>query len=181
MGQKKRSLKIDPVLVCLGYAVKLCYTVKVPHAMYGPKSKKFYEEQREIKWKKKDGYELFSDSKGKKLWIIKAKRKTVGEEQFLKSVSKKRTTVDKALNLYTDWHETDPITGSVLDPPKGFLFELGRCESITYSSNKYTGRQQRYIHEFKTPPIVWGNNKRSPKVILLTGGKIAVKNEGITG
>ena len=177
MGTKK-PLKIDNPLVCLGYAVNLTFTAKEPWKMSG---KGTIEVDREIKWQKKDGFELYSNTKGNHLWIIKTSRKNVDKTKFNDSLSKNREKIDKALKLYADWHETDALTGSIMVPPRGFLFRLGRAVSILYSSDKYSGKQRRYIHTFDAPPIVWANSTKSPLAILLTGGKISVKNEGITG
>ena len=163
MEQKKRALKIDSVLVCLGRAVEMI------------------ADGKRYKWTIKDGMNLYSPPGGKKLFILNTQKKPISGAKFRAEIAETGGRFEKGLALYKEWHECEPASGSLMTPPRGFLFSAGRVESLEYNSTKYTGRKTNYIHTFKSCPLVWVNNKKAPKVLVLTGGKIRVKNEGITG
>ena len=163
MGQEKKPLKIDPVLICLGQALQ----VRIGDAVY--------------KWKVKDKMGLYSSVDGKKLFIIQTAPKKITPAEFLAKVDSNQAKVDKGIALYERWHECEPVSGSIMVPPKGFLFHVGRVASLLYSSDKWTSKKTRYIHDFKQKPIGWVNSKKAPKALVLTGGKIQVKADGITG
>lgn len=160
---KKKPLKIDPVLVCLGQALE----VRIGDILY--------------KWKVKEKMGLYSSVDGKKLFILQMAPKKITPAEFMAKIDSNQAKVDKAVALYERWHEYEPVSGSILVPPRGFLFDVGRATSILYNSDKWTGKKTRYVHEFKQPPIGWVNSKKAPKALVLTGGNIRVKAEGITG
>lgn len=96
-------------------------------------------------------------------------------------ISSRRDDVNRGIKLYEDWHEFEPVTGSLWTPPRGFLFRVDRAQHIVYESDKWSGKPQQYIHDFTHPPLMWVNNKTAPTVLVLTGGKIKVRKSGVTG
>lgn len=122
--------------------------------------------------------------------------KTLSEREHIKSViarplktnpsiddvlADRKNQVEQGIGLYQDWAEFDPKRGELWKPPRGFLWEVDRAQHIVYESDKWTGKNQQYIHSFDHPPIMWVNNKTTPSVLVLSGGKIEVRNEGIVG
>lgn len=165
MATKKQitPLKIPSVLICLGQLLELHIGAVV------------------YKWTIKDGMNLYSTPAGQKLYALKAKPKATASTHVRTMVSKNMTKVNQGLKLYEKWHDFDAAGGSVIDVPKGNISQIGRCSMILYRSDKWSGRQTRYYHDFKTPPLVWATSKTAPRALILTGGKIRVKAEGITG
>lgn len=159
----KKPIKLPAVLSCLGRAVEVCCDDIV------------------YRWPAKDNVLLYASKSGRRLYCVKTKKKATSGAQWAQAVTKRRKQVDQAVALYEKWHEYDAITGSLMVPPRGFMFKVGRATHIIYASDKWTGRMQKYIHEFKTPPVCWVNRKNNPTVLELTGGKIRVRKAGITG
>lgn len=133
------------------------------------------------RWPAKDKCKLYSSITGKELYSLCLSDSSITESDFADRVSKNKADVHKGLNLYKKWHDFESANGSVTKPPRGFLFFVGRATAIKYASDKWTGRTKHFIHDFTKCPKVWVNNKTAPTVLVLSGGKIAVKKEGITG
>lgn len=160
---KPRPIKLPSVLCCIGQALE----VDNGETVY--------------KWPIKDRIGLYSCPKGKILYCIQTEVKKNAKGAFDRAVEQNRSKVQEAMGLYDDWHGFDAVSGSVLKTPRGFLHNVGRAASIVYSSDKWVGRPRKYIHEFRYPPLIWVNKKHRPTVLVLNGGKIRVKKEGITG
>ena len=56
-----------------------------------------------------------------------------------------------------------------------------RVHAVVYRSSKWTGKATDYIHTFDNPPIASAEKFKNPGFIRISGGKIRVKAEGITG
>lgn len=151
------------VLICLGQALELHCGEFV------------------YKWSIRDNMRLYSTPTGQKLYLLKAKPKKSSEEQIRSAAQRNLRHVEQGLKLYEDWHDAEAAGGSLLDIPKSNVIQLGRCSMILYRSDKWTGKQTRYYHEFKTPPLLWATSKSAPIALILSGGKIRIKKEGITG
>lgn len=163
MAQTRKALKVPPVLATLGYVCEIKgETVHYPY-------------------KKKDDVRLFATPNGKTLWCIKTKENKADFDRFSAAWNKNKGEAEKAAKLYEDWHDFDVQSGSLMSPPKGFLFFVDRCVSIIYSSDKWGGKRHKYIHTFDKPPMIWVNRKTAPTVIKLSGGAIATTKRGITG
>lgn len=151
-------MKIPSQLVLLGDALELDGTVW------------------EWTWILKDKTKLYSNANGTRLFIITDKK--------LGTALKKNSNRDskKAERLYSRFMEFEPnakrLHGLKSEPT---LKRTGSANYIIYRSDKFSGKQTRYIHEFKTRPAIWTDNPARPSVIVLSGGKIRVKAEGITG
>lgn len=161
--QIKKALKLPPVLCGLGRPIR----VECGDVVY--------------KWTTKDKVQLYSAPNGKSLYCLKVVKQKTDKADFERRIEKNRSAIDESVKLYQKWHEFDAATGDVMKPPRGFLFNVGRATAILYASDKWTGKIKHFIHEFKTPPVVWVNSKTAPTVLILTGGKINVKSDGITG
>jgi len=159
-----RPIKIPPVLCCIGRVGE----VGTQDSVY--------------KFMVQDLVCLYSPPSGKQLYCLKTDReKKSSPADFKRAVETHRDQVSKAMKLYKRWHDFDPVSGSLAKSPRGFLYQAGRAAYIIYNSDKWTGRSTNYIHDFVTPPILWVNKKTKPTLLILTGGQIAVKKEGITG
>jgi hypothetical protein len=158
-----KPLKIHPALICLGELLE----IHIDNFVY--------------KWAIKDGMRLYSSPLGKKLYALNAKPKASTDAHMKKIVSRHRLKVNQGLALYEKWHDFEAASASVIDVPRGNVSQIGRCSQILYRSDKWTGKPTRYYHDFKTPPLVWATSKNAPRALILTGGKIRVKAEGITG
>lgn len=163
MVATKKALKLPNVLVHLGNVVE----VKGDNVHY--------------QWSQKDGVGLYSNPKGMTLYCLKTAKKQASKDDFLSVVESNREQVDSAVSLYESWHDFEPLTGSLMPRPKGFLYRVDRVHAIVYQSDKWTGKTTSYIHEFRSKPILWVNNKTRPSVAILSGGQIQVRKEGITG
>lgn len=81
---------------------------------------------------------------------------------------------------YMDFHGKDKaiITEKVFDIPDKVIF-IGDAYSINYASDKWDGVKRYYEHKLKTHGQIY----ISPdgKNILITGLKLNIKPEGLTG
>lgn len=160
---KKIALKIPKVLVNLGRAIE----VKGEHIH-------FY-------FSKKDHVDLFSTPDGKTLFCIKIRNKKFTKNQFEEIWKKYETKANEGVKLYEKWNDFESKSGTMIDSPRGFLFQIDRCKSIVYESDKWGNKKNKYIHEFKKPPLMWVNKKTAPSVLKLSGGAIRTTARGITG
>lgn len=162
---KKIGLKIPGVLVFLGRAVE----VKGEHVHY------YFD----------DNTRLLSESNGKTLWCIRSGKEYENYAKIDPLVSKHRKLVEIGLNLRDDWNDLenspDGSRASVIKIPSGFLFEADKCHTIVYDSDKFDGKERRYIHKFKNIPTMWVNKQTEPSVLKLSGGKIRITKRGIIG
>lgn len=118
---------------------------------------------------------LVSDGPGVRLWIFPANKTKKGVKKSARSTVKRAS---ERYALFTDFHP-DNIQGHQVSEKK--LKRVGRLESIVYESKKWTGKPSRYIHDFKNPPLVKMDNEDDPGMIEVSGGKLKIKPEGITG
>ena len=158
--ESKRVIKVPNVLVTLGKSEE----IKGTHVHY------FF----------KDKISLCSDSVGNKLYAIKINKK-LPRKDFLKLWDNEITKIEKAQELYEKFHDFETKSGIIIKPPTGFWWKVDRCEMIVYSSDKWGGKSQKYIHEFTNPPIIWVNNKTKPTLVMLSGGRIRITPGGIRG
>lgn len=158
-----KAIKIPPVLCCIGQAVEVAGELDT------------------YKFKVKDRVFLYSAPDGKKLYCLKSNDKKSKNSDFKKAIEKKKNAVSEAMKLYKNWHNFEAISGSLMAPPRGFLFDVDRAVHIIYTSDKWIAKKRSYIHDFKKRPKIWVNKKTKPTLLVLTGGQIAVRKEGIIG
>lgn len=160
---KKRAIKLPPVLATLGRAIEV--------------------EGIELRYKflKRDNVDLYATPDGKTLYCLQAKKKRATFDEFSRAWERNKDKAEQGVGLYERWNDFDVSAGTLATAPRGFFFQVDRCKSIIYESPKWEGSNNKYIHEFKTPPLMWVNKKSAPTVLMLSGGKIRTTSRGITG
>lgn len=124
---------------------------------------------QEIKFRGND-WSLSANRNGNELWILSRKGRKV------------KTTDEKGELLYEKFtgFEADEFGKLVKISPKNMV-AIGRAMAITYRSDKFSTKSSDYIHTFSKYPQVSVDSPRQPRVVVLRGGNIRVKSEGITG
>jgi hypothetical protein len=133
------------------------------------------EDGQQLKFPRGSKFALCSNRSGTELWIV--------SRQGAKKV---HATDEKAETLFEKFtgfeHEQDNVALMVQVAPKK-ITKIGRAINIVYRSDKFSkpGKTSDYIHPFEKYPIVSVDNIDRPSIVALRGGKIRVKEEGITG
>lgn len=163
MAKTKIAIKLPDVLVELGRAVE----VKGTHVHYS--------------FPKKDRVILCATPDGKTLFCLKKTAANVRSADLETSAGKKRSTIEKSAALFEKWSDFEADQAEPIKRVTGFLHRVDRCHYIVYESDKWEGKKNQYIHEFKKPPVMWVNNLTAPTVLKLSGGDIRTTAKGITG
>jgi hypothetical protein len=115
-------------------------------------------------------------SKGKKAKrAVKAKKRTGGKRPAANPAS--------AEKMFKRWHGFGPkgtihVKGSRTIPAK--VVRLGELPEIVYRSNKWTGKQETYIHKTGTPrPLLCCSP--DGKQFYIVGGRMRATARGIVG
>lgn len=117
------------------------------------------------------GHLLCSDVQGKTLYSFRAGRKT--------KVDPSQSEIEKkAGKLYSEFTDFEADEAFISHAPEHQMKKIGQVDHLVYRSDKWSGKEVEYIHEFKNPPDVWANRELS---VLIVKGKIKVRKEGITG
>lgn len=119
-------------------------------------------------WNKKDNYKLFCGPTLKTLYIITSEHKSKPGYDKLQAIADKYGI------------PADDISGALYST-KNPRSRGGRANYIVYSTDRYTDKNEKYIHSFEIPPIVRCDNVRKPKIIAITGGDFRITKEGIVG
>jgi hypothetical protein len=107
---------------------------------------------------------------GTVLWILPMPRRK-------KEADKLPSSAASMFELWSGW-EADR---AYKFPGRTFSsISAGRAESISYRSDKWSGKMTGYIHKFTKRVTVAVNNMSTPTVWRLTGG-LKIRAEGITG
>jgi hypothetical protein len=130
------------------------------------------EDGSKLKFPLSGKYALCCTGKGDELWILSKSRSRNIDTQ---DGEKYRKVFEKFTGF-----ESDDI-GTMVTPPSAQLVRVGRATSIVYRSDKFSRSDHDYIHPFKVPPTVSVDNRRSPQICAIRGGRIRVTAEGITG
>lgn len=98
-------------------------------------------------------------------------------------VSRKKPKKAKRRNaLYEAFHDFEPDSEYVIRIPDKIKFAKSKkVRSISYRSDKWTGKKVDYIHRFKRQPTAYSDNLKKPFIIKISGGRISVRPQGITG
>jgi hypothetical protein len=122
---------------------------------------------------------LLTCPRGKLLLVVSripGKKKVFEINEKLEKAAKK---------LWGEWSdfEIDKSFSVQISLPKGKINQIGFANHVVYTSDKWTGKEHQYIHEFdQTPkPRVWSDDEKKPLLCIVEGGKLKVKEEGITG
>jgi hypothetical protein len=159
----RHPIILPSVLTCIGQALEIST----------------FEEL--ISWKVKDRVLLYTNNAGNALYCLTATAKKTSRARFDQAVEANSAQVKKAMSIYERWHDFEAVSGSLATQPRGIWLTLKRAITIIYRSDKWTGQEYDYIHDFITPPVCRVNRKTRPTLLALTGGKIRVTAEGIKG
>lgn len=110
---------------------------------------------------------LCSSESGKTLWVLR--------------VSKENTSQVPKSKLFTCFHgyEAHGVRIAKAHDTRT-LKNFGKVKSVVYQSRKW-GDNASYIHKFRTKPTAYADSIKSPSLVKISGGKIRIKAEGITG
>lgn len=110
---------------------------------------------------------LCSSESGRTLWILP-----------VSAEDRKRVPRSKLYERFHGYEAHGVRIARVQDTKP--LIDFGEVKSITYRSRKW-GDNASYIHTFKKYPKAYSDSTKSPSLVKISGGKIRVKPEGITG
>lgn len=133
------------------------------------------EDGQQLKFPRGRGFALCANRAGTELWILtrkNSKRVHASDEQ-----------AERLFEKFTGFeHDQDGAALMVQVNPKRMV-KLGRATNIVYRSDKFSkpGKTSDYIHPFQKYPIVSVDSQKRPSIVALRGGRIQVKQEGITG
>jgi hypothetical protein len=119
---------------------------------------------------------------GKNATLCCADRRNSNTLWILKTPGKPQRFTGQSV-AFEAFHDLEPDTYKrVRLNPRGELTKSKLIvTAIVYRSKKWTNRPTEYIHHFKTRPSVYTDRATNPSFIKISGGKIRVRPEGITG
>jgi hypothetical protein len=129
------------------------------------------EDNTELKFLLKDKFALCSSRKGDELWIVSRKGG--------KKVATQDQQAENLFERFTGFEAED--VGDLITMPDLRLKRIGRAKAIVYRSDKFSTKDNDYVHPFKVYPTVSVDNKTRPRMVALRGGRIRVTAEGIKG
>lgn len=133
------------------------------------------EDGQQLKFPRSGKFALCSNRSGTELWIL-----TRADAKKVQASDEKAETLFEKFTGFE--HDQDNAALMVQVSPKKFT-QIGRAMNIVYRSDKFSkpGKTADYIHPFEKYPLVSVDNPNRPSIVALRGGKIRVKEEGITG
>lgn len=156
---RNRSLNVPEVLALLGEALTLELT-----------------NGRVIDFGR--GWLFTATETGRAIWLIKPDRK-----RLVKNPNR-HLWVRKAESLYkrfTDFEPDGYHKAVFTDTSQSKFRMIGRVKSLSYRSDKWTGKAKGYIHTFKHPPSVWSNEDGAKNLLKVMGPKTRLTIRGIEG
>jgi len=91
----------------------------------------------------------------------------------------KKSKAEKAVEKYIEFHDRKPSKRIEIEPIEtDELIYLGNALEIGYESKKWTGNNENYLHEFGKGVKVY--QTLDGKSLVISGGKMRVKSQGIT-
>lgn len=126
-----------------------------------------------IKFPVAEKWALCAARSGTELWIL--------SRQGAKTVAISDKKAESLYEKFTGWEHDEQGLMVNRNPPS--LKHLGRCMNIVYRSDKFSasGDKHRYVHAFNIYPTVSADRPNKPTILALRGGRIHIKQEGITG
>ena len=113
------------------------------------------------------GADLCSSTSGKTLYVV---------------TRKKAKKTNRKSALYEAFHDFEPDSQYVIRIRDNINFKKSKkVRSVSYRSDKWTGKNVDYIHRFRKQPTAYSDSLKKPSIIKISGGRIRVKPEGITG
>lgn len=133
------------------------------------------EDGQQLKFPRAGKFALCSNKKGTELWILSRanSRKVHASDEQAETLFETFTGFE---------HDQNNNALMVKVSPKEMV-KIGRAMNIVYRSDKFSspGNTSDYIHPFERYPIVSVDNANRPSIVALRGGRMKVKEEGITG
>lgn len=113
------------------------------------------------------GADLCASMSGRVLWVVRRKRPAA---------------YSRRCKLYSAFHDFEPDKAYKVNVSDNIVFKASkRVKSVSYRSDKWSGKNVDYIHKFKKYPTAYADNLKNPGIIRISGAKISVRPEGITG
>jgi len=111
--------------------------------------------------------DLCASMSGRTLWIVRRGEK----EKFTGSCK-----------LYEAFHDFEAESKYIISIPDNISFKKSqKVKSVSYRSDKWTGKKTDYIHRFKKRPTAYSNDLKKPSIIKICGANIHIRPVGITG
>lgn len=156
---KNRFLNVPEVLTELGNAL----TVELTNG-------------RTIDFQK--GWLFCATETGRAIWLIKPdkKRRT--------TLTNRHLWVRKAESLYKRFTNFEPAgyaKATIIRPTQNQFRNIGRVKTISYRSNKWSGKPKGYIHTFERAPSAWFNEDGGKNLLKIMGPKMRLTTRGIEG
>jgi len=126
----------------------------------------------------KQGYQLCANSTGTALFIFPGRDEIKGVEGEPSMVWPQ---IDRAQKLYEKWSDFEVDAVNAYKVSGKPLRTVGSGYSITYRSDKWTGKITPYIHHFTSPVKIKMDDIDNPRLIQIFGGKLKVQPRGIVG
>jgi hypothetical protein len=121
---------------------------------------------------------LLTCEKGKTLFIVPNEKSKTKISEIVE-VRKVKKLAD-AKRLFSEWSNFDwDMQFSLSIPDNLQMKSIGTATELTYGSDKWTRTDTLYVHEFSNPVAIHCDPSR--EFWILTGKKLRVKAEGITG
>jgi hypothetical protein len=128
-------------------------------------------------WNKRDNMLLFTDPKGRKLFLI-----LDAELKNEKSAKRRMSQTSKrARTMYRRFTEFKADTCRNADLSDRRLKKTGTANYICYDSDKWTGNDQLYRHDFESPATIYCDKASKPTIMVISGQNVWVTRLGIEG
>lgn len=131
-------------------------------------------------WSEKDDFILVANLKN--LFIFKRPKRFVNADRTHKQDS---TKYDKPFSwLFRKFHGFDPteILSFNFQNRQAPRLKAGKVISITYESDRYSDKKQKYIHHFTKQPDILVDSYRKPDIFKIKGNSsIKITDRGILG
>jgi hypothetical protein len=173
--KENAALAIPKTVVILGAALdmeierpngkRLIYSWRSPWAEYSRRTK---------------GIEalITTNTLGNELYILPFKAKRVGPHRMKQFIERHRDAPEGA-KLYKKWSDFPAKLALIMVAPNAKLHRAGKVISLSYVSDKWTGRDKAYIHTFRQAPELYSCRQR--KIHTLFSKTIKVTPDGIKG
>jgi len=162
--------RIPKVLVKLGYCLNIVIA--------------WSDEEHTYSFPEKAKFLLCTNTSGTALFIFQDTKLPSGYRAKLEDLSEKSAKnfqVQRGIKMFEKWSDWEPEKFTHQKVSERKIVRHGNCLSITYRSDKWTGKDTDYIHTFDDPPIVHLNDLEDPSFIQISKGKLKVESRGIVG
>lgn len=129
------------------------------------------ENGKTLRFPASENWALCASKAGTELWIVSRR----GSKRVA-------VTDDKGERLYETFtgFEHDE-TGRMVQRSPQTMKRVGRAMNIVYKSDKFGTVSKKYVHAFHAYPTVSVDKPNKPTIVAIRGGRIKIRQEGITG